>query len=172
MELGRSVGGVKAVGRLSLLILFLISLSSAPSFSSQNDQKPEWKYVATSEDDNQIFETYYDSKNTKRTAEGTITVSLKQMPITKTEEQRQRVIHSVIQNRKLNRMSITGYERFAYSLTLIEFDCSKRVGRSVSFRDYDESDKLLGSNALPEQIPFSPVVQGSMVRIVFDAVCK
>jgi hypothetical protein len=174
MEFGRTVSGVKTPGRLyaPLLIFFLISLSSLPSVSSQNEPKPEWKYVITSEDDNQVWETYYDSKSTERTAKGTIKVWLKQMPITKTEEERQRVVSSIIQNRKLNRMSISGYDKFAYSLTSIEFDCSKKAGRSVSIRDYDDSDKLLGSNTLPAQVPFAPVPEGSMARIVLNAVCK
>jgi hypothetical protein len=172
MEFGRVVGGVKTFRRLHALlpVFFLVSLSILPSVSSQTEPKPEWKYVVTSEDDNQVWETYYDAKSAKRTAEGTIKVWLKQVPITKTEEERQRIIRSIIQNRKLNRMSIGGYEKFAYSLTLIEFDCSEKVGRDVSFSDYNESDKLLGSNTLPEQIPFAPV--GSIARSVLNAVCK
>ena len=172
MDLGRTVNGVKPLYRLYalFLILFLISLSIVLSVRSQNEPKPEWKYAITSEDDHQVFETYYDSKSVKRTAEGTIRVWLKQVPITKTEEERQRIIRSIIQNRKLNRMSIGGYEKFAYSLILIEFDCSEKVGRSISISDYDETDKLLGSNTLPEQIPFAPV--GSIARSVLTAVCK
>lgn len=174
MEFGRTGSGVKTFRRLYalLLIVFLISLSSQSSLSSQTEPKPEWKYVVTSEDDNQVWETYYDAKSAKRTAEGTIKVWLKQVPITKTEGERQRVISSIIENRKLNRMSITGYEKFGYSLTLIEFDCAKNVGRSVSIRDYNESEKPLSSNTLPEQIPFAPVTEGSMARIVLNAVCK
>jgi hypothetical protein len=174
MEFGRTASRVKTQGRLYALlpILFLISLSSVPSVSSQNEPKPEWKYVITSEDDNQVWETYYDSKSTERTGEGTIKVWLKQVPITKSEKERQRVIHSIIENRKINRMSINGYEKFVYSLTLIEFDCKKKVGRSVSIRDYNESDKVVGSDTLPEQIPFAPVTEGSMARIVLNAVCK
>lgn len=128
--------------------------------------------MATSEDDKHVWDTYYDSKNTEQTAEGKIRVWLKQMPITKTEDERQRVINSIIQNRKLNRMPIMGYEKFAYSLTLREFDCRRKAEREVSIRDYDESGKLLGSKTLPEQIPFGPVTEGSMALTVLDAVCK
>ena len=161
---------IKVLYSLILLLSLHGSLNPRP-IDSQTESKPEWKYLVTSEDHNQVWKTYYDVKNIKRKSEGTIEVWLKQVPITKTEEERQRIIRSIIKNRELNEMPIKGYGKFAYSLTLIEFDCSKKVGRRVSIKDYNEAGELLGTDTI-EGVPFAPVPEGSMAGVVLEAVCK
>jgi hypothetical protein len=156
---------------LMVLLLSFGGLVYPPSVMSQTESKPEWKYIVTSEDDNQVWKTYCDLKRIKQTVEGTVEVWLKQVPITKTGKERRKLIHSIIENRTLNKIPINGYEKFAYSLTLIEFDCGKNLARSVSIEDYDETAKLLGSDTI-EGVPFAPVREGSATGVILEAVCK
>ena len=154
---------------MKLFALALLLISSLSSISIQT--KPDWKDVVTSEDHNKTWKTYYDASNIERKVGGIVRVWLKQLPVTKTEAEKQRIVNAMIQNRKLNNMSSKGYEKFAYSLTLVEFDCVGRQGRSVAIRDFDQSEKLLGSDA-KEDFPFAPVREGSMSEVILEAVCK
>jgi len=156
-----------------LIALLTLQASALPSRPAPDVQaKSEWKYVVTSEDDNQTWKTYYDAANIDRRNGGTVRVWLKQVPITKNEGERQRLITSIIQNRKLNKMRVNGYTRFAYSLTLIEFNCTEKGARSISIKDYDRAENLLGSDNTIEGVPFAPVREGSMSSVVLEAVCK
>jgi hypothetical protein len=141
------------------------------SVLSQSGAKPEWKYVATAEDDGEVWKTFYDSKNINRKSNGNVEVWLKQEPVTQTASERQRIVDGLIQNRKMNNMPTKGYDRFAYSLTLVEFDCKKKEGRNPSIRDYNVADELLATQTILD-IPFAPVREKSLSRIILDAVCK
>ena len=153
---------------LSFFLSFWPSLASLP----RNPQaKPEWKYVVTSEDDSSTWKTYYDAVNIEHQANNIVRVWLKQMPVTKTDAEMQRIISAIIANRKVNEMSTSGYEKFAYSLTLVEFDCAGRKGRSTAIKDYDQSEKPLSSDTR-EDAPFAPVVEHSMSEVVMKAACK
>jgi hypothetical protein len=155
-----------------LIALLILQASAYPSHPPPSVQlKPEWKYVVTSEDDNQTWKTYYDAASIDHRSAAMVRVWLKQVPITKTEADRQRFITSIIQNRKLNKMCVNGYTRFAYSLTLLEFDCAEKQGRSISIKDYDRAERLLGSDTI-EGVPFAPVLKGSMSGFVLEAACK
>lgn len=155
---------------LALIIVTSLS-SSLVSLAGPVQTKPEWKYVATFEDDRDSFKTYYDAANIERQSKGIVRVWLKQIPLTRNETERQRIVNAIIENRKLNNMSVKGYEKFAYSLTLIEFDCSGRKGRSISIKDYDQAEKLLGSDT-KDEIPFTHVQEDSLPGMILDAVCK
>ena len=154
--------------KLTLLVLLVVTFVSLAG-AVQNT--PEWKYVATLEDDRDSWKTYYDTANIDRQDKGFVRVWLKQVPITKTETDRKRIVSGIIENRKLNEMSVKGYEEFAYSLTLVEFDCSGRKGRKTAIKDYDRAEKLLGSDR-KEGFSFAPVPEESLPGIIMKAVCK
>src|SRR5690348_6778114 len=107
---------------VAFFLFALVALLLPIGAVCQSRAKPEWKYVATAEDDNYVWKTSYDSKNVNRKPAGTVEVWLKQEPLTSTPAERQRIIGRLIQNRKLNKMPTKGYDRFAYALTLVEFD--------------------------------------------------
>ena len=159
--------------KLTLLVLSIVtSLSFSPmSLAGPVQTSPEWKYVATSEDDRDSWKTYYDAANIESQDKGIVRVWLKQIPITRNVAERQRIVSGIIQNRKLNNMSIKGYEEFAYTLTLVEFDCSGRKARSTSIKDFDRAEKLLGSDT-KDGLPFAPVLEKSMPELILKAVCK
>ena len=159
--------------KLTLLVLLIATSlpSSLVSLARAVQTKPEWKYVATLEDDRDSWKTYYDAANIERQDKGIVGVWLKQIPVTKDEAERQRIVSGIIDNRKVNNMSIKGYEEFAYSLTLVEFDCSGRKARRTSIKDYDRADKLLASDK-KEGVPFAPVPKDSLPGIILEAVCK
>src|SRR2546428_2689942 len=120
----------------------------------QIEHKSEWKYVTKSEDDNEVWETYYQTNTIKRKPDSRVEVWLKQVPIAETTEEKQRIIQSTIKNRELNKMPTQGYDKFAYSLMLVEIDCSSKAGRNVSIKDFDETGKLLGADTI-EGVPFA-----------------
>ena len=156
---------------LILLLLSSLSLSSPLSFQQQDKAKPDWKYLLSSEDDRDTWKTYYDAANIERLPQGLVRVWLKQIPVTKNDAERQRIVNALIANRKINNMKTEGYDKFAYSLTLVEFDCSGRKGRSIAIKDYDQAQKELSSDAR-EEAPFAPVPAGSMSAVVMEAACK
>lgn len=159
--------------KLTLLALLIVtSLSSSlASLAGPVQTTPEWKYVATLEDDRDSWKTYYDAANIERQNKDIVRVWLKQIPITKNDAERQRIVSGIIENRKLNNMGIKGYEDFAYSLTLVEFDCSGRKARSISIKDYDRAEKLLGSDR-KEGVPFAPAPKDSLAGMILEAACK
>src|SRR5215217_408042 len=159
--------------KLSLLVLLIVtSLSSLPgSLAGPVQTKPEWKYVATLEDDRDSWKTYYDAANIDRQDKGIVAVFLKQIPITPNDAERQRIVSGIIENRKVNNMSIKGYKEFAYTLTLVEFDCAGRKARRISIKDYDRKEKLLASDT-QEGVRFAPVHEDSMPDLILKAVCK
>ena|SRR5215213_3448360 len=143
-----------------------------PSHRPINMQsEPEWKYVVTSTDDNNTWKAYYDAANIDRQQAGIVRVWLKQVPITKTKTEKLRIVNRIIENRILNKMSVKGYERYAYSLTLLEIDCPRSQGRSISIKDYDQTDKLLSSDTV-QGTPFAPILEMSWPAMIRDAVCK
>ena len=158
--------------RIVLLALLLASQTVAPSpYRARTvHSTPEWKYLFVFEDDRDTFKAYYDAANLYREKVGSVLVWLKVVPITKTEAERRRFVAGIIDNRKL-RMSVSGYERYAYTLSVEEFDCVGRRARSISIEDYDETEKLLGSSTL-EDLPFAPATKGSMAEFILKTVCK
>lgn len=156
---------------MKLTLLILLIVTSLVSFAGPVQTKPEWKYVATLEDDRDSWKTYYDAANIERQNKGIVRVWLKQIPNTRNEAEKQRIVNAIIENRKLNNMDVKGYEKFAYSLTLVETDCSGRKMRSISIKDYDQAEKLLGSDTKAD-IPFAPVREHSLPGLILEAACK
>lgn len=159
--------------KITLLVLVIVtSLSSSlVSLARPFQNPPEWKYVSTLEDDRDSWKTYYDAANIERQDKGIVQVWLKQIPLTKDEVERRRIVSGIIENRKVNKMSVKGYEKFAYTLTSVEFDCAARKARRVSIKDYDRDEKLLGSDTLAG-VPFAPVPEHSLPGLILAAVCK
>ena len=157
--------------KLMLLVLLSVTSFSLVSLARPVQTTPEWKYVATYVDDRDSWKTYYDAANIERHDKGMIGVWLKQIPITRNDAERRRIVGAIIENRKVNNMSVRGYKKFAYSLTLVEFDCSGRKARSISIKDYDRAEKLLGSDTKME-VPFGPVEEGSLPELILKAACK
>lgn len=156
--------------RATLLVLLIVT-SVSSSVVRPVQTTPEWKYVSTLEDDRDSWKTYYDAANIERHEKGIVGVWLKQTPVTRDDAERQRILKGIIENRKINNMSVKGYEKFAYTLTLVEFDCSGKKARSVSIKDYDDAEKLLGSDT-QMGVPFAPVGEHSLPRLILEAVCK
>jgi len=159
---------------MKLILLTLSLLCCLPALASLPryvQAKPEWKYVVTSEDDQSTWKTYYDAANIEHPSKNIVRVWLKQMPVATTNAEKQRMISAIIENRKDNEMRTDGYEKFAYSLTLVEFDCAGRQGRSMAIKDYDQSEKLLGSDT-KDGVPFAPVREHSMSEAIMEAACK
>ena len=151
--------------KLVLLVLLIVSLARLVQTT------PEWKYVATLEDDRDSWKTYYDAANLERHDKGIVGVWLKQTPVTRNDAERQRIVSGIIENRKVNNMRVEGYEKFAYTLTLVEFDCSGKKARSISIKDYDQAEKLLGTDTKMD-VPFAPVPKHSLPGMILEAVCK
>ena len=161
--------------RIALLALLLfafgaLSQSGCAKAEVRSATGPDWKYLTKDEDDGIEWETYYDVSSIKRTS-GVIAVWLKQLPVFKTEEQKQKLIRSTIQNRELNKMPTKGYEKLAYAQMLVEIDCNAKSGRNVALKDFDESGTLLGSDT-KEGVPFAPVRDGSLAGLLLKAVCN
>ena len=156
---------------MKLTLPILLIVTSLVSLAGPVQTKPDWKYVSTLEDDRDSWKTYYDAANIEHQDKGIVQVWLKQIPVTKDAAERRRIVSGIIENRKLNNMNVKGYEKFAYSLTSVEFDCSARKARSVSIKDYDREEKLLGRDT-KVGIPFAPVPEHSLPGLILEAVCK
>jgi hypothetical protein len=121
------------------------------------------------EDDGLEWETYYDLNSIKRSS-NIVAVWLKQLPVFKNDEQKQRLIRSTTENRKMNKTDTQGYEKYSFSQTLVEIDCNGKSGRSVAIKDFDERGSLLGNDA-KEGVPFAPVRDGSLAGFLLEALC-
>ncbi len=91
---------------------------------------------------------YYDPQSIKRTPEGLVQMWIKQIEVYETEEAKQRSHAELIENRQLNRFPLKGYEKSAYSTTLLEIDCAKRLERLPCIKDYDESGRVIGKQCI------------------------
>jgi surface-adhesin protein E len=152
------------------LLLFVTPIAWNAQIMGQSKPPQEWRYVTTDTHEN-TWKTYLDVKSIRRMPKGIVQLWLKQIPIYSDDEERKKVISGVIQNREYNQMPIRGYEQFAYSLTLIQFNCKKRLARSISIKDYDEAGSLLGSQTLANR-SFARVFESSMAGMILGMVCK
>lgn len=129
-----------------------------------------WKFLTTAEDHGLEYQTYYDLKSVKRSA-NIVAVWIKQLSVFKNDEQKQRLIKSITENRKLNKIDTKGYEKYSFSKTLIEIDCDDRSGRKVAIKDFDDGGALLGEDAIAG-VPFAPIRDGSLAGLLFEALCR
>ena len=125
----------------------------------------------TSQENGTTWKTYYDLKSLKRKRDGIVEIWLKQVPLLKTQGDKENVRRAIIKNRKLNKLATNGYERYRYTTTLIAIDCNRKWGRTISTKDHDESGGLLGTDTM-EEVPWAPIIKGSMPALFLSAVCN
>jgi len=78
---------------------------------AQSKAKQNWRYVATDTHEN-TWKTYLDVKSIRRRSTGIVQVWLKQIPVYRDDQEKEKVIRGVIQNREYNQMPVRGYEQF------------------------------------------------------------
>jgi hypothetical protein len=157
----------------TLLALFVsfIALHS-DNLQAQELAKPEWKYIKFSFGPHgEKDEVYYDAKNIVKTTEGFTQVQLKYLGQYDHDEEKQKRLNELKHNRELNGFPLKDYDRFAYSIMIVEFDCKKKLRRYPGILDFDASDKQIGGQYI-EELPWEKIPEESLAKIVFDAVCK
>ncbi len=58
-----------------------------------------------------------------------------------------------LENRKAGRLSTTGYNRYRYTLCLVEFDSSAHKYRAIPAADYNSNDEQIGDSSLLDGNP-------------------
>ena len=124
--------------------------------------------MGTDEDDALVWRISYDANSVKRKPKGIVEVWTKQEPAS-TGADRQRLVDGVIRNRKADNMPTGGYDKYAYTQTLFEFDCARKEDRAPLYRDYDTAGKMIGTHG--HVADFTPV-DNSLERTLLNAVCK
>ena len=158
--------------RIFIALPAIFVLVSGTAFS-QSKAKPVWKTVGTAEDNDQKWKNFYDTKSIKREPKGMVQVWTKQVPVIRNADDKQKWIQGLAANRKLNGMPTEGYDAYAYTLTLVELNCQKKEARDITTKDYNSADHLLGQQTiLKNKYSFAAVGEGSVSRIMLDAVCK
>ena len=151
-------------------VLFAIGAALLPmSALCQSRAKPDWKPLGTDEDDALVWNLFYDANSAKRKPKGIVEVWTKQEPAS-TGTDKQRLVDGVIRNRKADNMPTDGYDKYAYTQTLFEFDCARKKDRTALYRDYDTAGKMIGTQA--HVTAFMPVDENSREQKLLEAVCK
>jgi hypothetical protein len=155
---------------LTVLTIFLtLSFCDPPA---QVAIKHEWKYVGISYGPHgERDEMYYDAGNIEHTPDGFTRAPLKGLGIYQNEEEKQKRFQELMRNREINGFPLKGYDRYAYSVMTVEFDCKKSLRRYPCIADYDESEKRIGGECL-EELKWEKIPGESLAKKVFDAVCK
>ncbi|MGE0132215.1 MAG: surface-adhesin E family protein [Blastocatellales bacterium] len=161
--------------RRFVMIVLLVSccLIAIPAgdLYAQESAKPEWKYVTFSYGPHgEKDKVFYDTKNVEQTSEGFTQVRLKYLGVHDNEQEKQKRLDALKQNREHNGFSLKDYDRFAYSVMVVEFDCKKKLRRYPCVMDYDGNDKRIGDQCI-EELPWQKIPEESLAKIVFDAVC-
>ena len=155
---------------LTVLVFFVAAHSENPH--AQKRAKPEWRYVTRSLGPHgEKDEVYYDAQNIERTAEGFTLVQLKYVWMYDNEQEKQKRLEALKQNRELNEFPLKGYDQFAYSVMIVEFDCKKKLRRYPGIMDFDRSNNRIGGRYI-EELPWEKIPDQSMAKMVFDAVCE
>jgi hypothetical protein len=155
---------------LLTISVFLIA-KHTENLYAQELAKPEWKYVSLSLGPHgERDEIYYDTKNITQTAEGFTQVRLKYLGLYDDEQEKQKRIERMKRNRELNGFPLDEYDRFAYSVMIIEIDCKKGLRRYPGIIDFDGSDKRIGSQYIEGQ-RWEEIPVPSVAKIVSDSVC-
>jgi hypothetical protein len=100
-----------------------------------------------------------------------VQVWIKQIGIYENEEAKKQSHNELIENRRLNKFPLKGYEKYAYSTTLLEIDCVNRLERLPCIKDYDESGKVIGEECI-KGLPFQPVPKHTIEGLPFEPVAK
>lgn len=112
-----------------------------------------------------------------------VQIWMKQRSIYENDAAKKKDHNELITNRQLNGFPLKGYEKYAYSTTLLEIDCAKRLERLPCIKDYDESGKVIGEQCIkgllfqsvPKQtiegLPFEPVAKQRVVLETLSAAC-
>lgn len=154
-----------------LAIICFTTANSSDTLYAQVPAKPAWEYVTLSYGPHgEKDEVYYDTKNVKRTPEGFTQVRLKYLGVHGNEQEKQKRLEALKRNRDAFGLPLQDYDRFAYSVMVIEFDCKKKLRRYPCFMDYDGSDKRIGTGCT-EELPWEEIPDASIAKKVFDAVC-
>ena len=150
-------------------LLFVVAASLIPIGAlCQSRTKPDWQSLGTGEDDALVWKISYDANSVKRKQKGIVEVWTKQEPAS-TGDDRQRLVEGVIHNRKVDNMPTHGYDKYANTQTLFEFDCARKKDRAPLYRDYDTAGKMIGTHAHVSD--FTPV-DNPVEQALLTAVCK
>jgi hypothetical protein len=138
----------------------------------KNEFDREWKYIGSYADDgdNEV-KVFYEPQSITRTSDGLVQMWIKQIAIYENEETKKRSHAELIENRRLNKFLLKGYEKYAYSTTLLEIDCARRLERLPCIKDYDESGKVIGEQCI-KGLPFQPVPKQTIEGLPFEPVAK
>jgi hypothetical protein len=145
---------------------------AANNLYAQMRAKAEWKHIGMVYGPHgEKAEMYDDSENIRQTPEGYKEISLKQIGVYESEQEKQKVLQSLKQNRQANGLPLEAYERYAYTVMLVEFDCKKKLRRYPCILDYDAKGGRIGSKCILE-LPWEESPEESMAKFVFDVACS
>jgi hypothetical protein len=92
-----------------------------------------WKFLVKTKD----YTVYYNPKSIVRTDDGTVKLSLKDVPVDRT---------AAYIKRSESGLSTKGYEDFDYDNVQWEFDCKKQQVRILAWADYDSHGTAISSS--------------------------
>ncbi len=136
---------------------------------AQTPSPPEWKALGTSYHRGNEVKVFYDPQSIKQTADRA-QVWLKQVERFEDAQAKRLGLDELKNHRKFLKLSIDGYDQYAYSTTLVEFNCQAESARTLCFVDYDEAGKVIGKQCV-EEPPFAPVMTEATQKL-FDITCK
>jgi uncharacterized protein YuzE len=151
------------------IALFALLISACPT-NGQTKLQPEWKSLGFYYHRNNQVEMFYDPGTIKQVSKRIQQVWIKQIEHYEDEKAKQVGIEELTKNREILGFKLDGYDKYAYSTSLIEFDCSKRTARDSCIVDYDETGKIIGKEC-SEEMPFAPVRTELTIKLL-KITCK
>lgn len=142
--------------KIALIGLLACAMINLATTLGQNKPETEWKYSYSYNHRGNEVKLFYDPQSIKRLSGGIVQVWIKQIERYQNDEAKRMVQAELIENRRLSGFPLIGYEKYAYSKTMLEFDCAKRMVREPCIKDYDETDKLIGEQCI-DRVPFETV---------------
>lgn len=138
--------------------------------SSQTKSQPKWKSIGSYYHRENEVEMFYDAETIKYVSEKRVQIWIKQIEHYEDDKAKQVGLEELRENRRFLKLSLDGYDKFAFSTSLIEFDCQEKAARNLCFVDYDEMEKVIGKKCL-ENFPFAPVMT-EITKKLLDLTCK
>jgi hypothetical protein len=132
--------------------------------------QPEWRSIGFYYHRNNRVEMFYDAGSFKRINKRIKQVWIKQIESYEDDKAKQVGIEEHMESRKRLGWQLDGQDKYAYSTSLIQFDCSKRTARNFCIVDYDETGKLLGKECF-DKFPFAPVRTAVTTKLL-EVTCK
>jgi len=110
---------------------------------------------------------YFNEKTLQRLPGGIIHVWVKDDAI----KSRKGLKSRIVRERKKQGLSLEGFEKYSYTLTLYDFNCKERKYRTIQIMAYDDRGRTLDSIDAGDAAEWKNIVPDTLGDEILEAVC-